>query len=359
MLWHAISPSRAYVKAPHDVVRHSKLSSDAKILIVYVQGLPESRAGEALSDHAKKLGIKGRAYQKAKGQLKDAGFVHEWRRQVGGGLWVTDQLFSNAPLTDEEARRLRDAKAQVEPGDPYPAGGRASTRSVGGYQPTAEEREKNSPHPPSEAPADEAPADEAPADKAPSAEVPATEPPATEPPPAEPVAPGPEVVEAERVLLSLRHANPQLHLGVREARGLSEMAADWLRRGVKAAELRKALVTGLPADGVRSAFGFVRHRLVRKLPEPLEPAPPVAPVRPPVQCAGDGPEHVFRPRADETLCRPCAQQAAEEAHYIKWPLYAPDPDGEFQEPVRWRERFREVQGADAVHAGTRDAQRDA
>lgn len=149
MLWHAISPSRAYVKAPHDVVRHSKLSSDAKILIVYVQGLPESRAGEALSDHAKKLGIKGRAYQKAKGQLKDAGFVHEWRRQVGGGLWVTDQLFSNAPLTDEEARRLRDAKAQVEPGDRYPAGGRASTRSVGGYQPTAEEREKNSPtHPP-------------------------------------------------------------------------------------------------------------------------------------------------------------------------------------------------------------------
>lgn len=333
MLWHAISPSRAYVKAPHDVVRHSKLSSDAKILIVYVQGLPESRTGEALSDQAKKLGIKGRAYQRAKAQLKDAGFVHEWRRQVGGGLWVTDQLFSNAPLTDEEARRLRDAKAQVEPGERYPVGGRATTRSVGGYQPEAGEREKNSPHPPSEEPATET---------------------------AEPVAaPGPEVVQAERVLLSLRHANPQLHLGVREARGLSEMAADWLRRGVQAAELRKALVTGLPADGVRSAFGFVRHRLVRKLPEPLEPAPPVVPVGPPVQCAGDGPEHVFRPRADETLCRPCAQQAAEEAHYIKWPLCAPDPDGEFQEPVRWRERFKEVLGEDAAHVGTRDAQRDA
>ncbi|MGW1180404.1 hypothetical protein ACWD7Y_00860 [Streptomyces drozdowiczii] len=338
MLWHAISPSRAYVKAPHDVVRHSKLSSDAKILIVYVQGLPESRAGEALSDHAKKLGIKGRAYQRAKGQLKEAGFVHEWRRQVGGGLWVTDQLFSNAPLTDEEARRLRDAKAQAEPGERYPAGGRASTRSVGGYQPTAEEREKNSPHPPSEEPADEAPADDAPADDAPS----------VEPPPTEHAAPGPEVAEAERVLLSLRHANPQLHLGVREARGLSEMAADWLRRGVKAAELRAALVNGLPADGVRSAFGFVRHRLVRKLPEPLEPAPPVVAVTPPVQCAGDGPEHVFRPRADETLCRPCAQQAAEEAHYIKWPLYAPDPDGEFQEPVRWRERFKEVLGEEVL-----------
>src|SRR5690349_14330046 len=81
MLRHAISPSYGYVKAAHDIVRHSQLSSDAKLLILYVQGLPERRTGEALSDHAKKLGIKGRAYQKAKGQLKEAGFVHEWRRQ--------------------------------------------------------------------------------------------------------------------------------------------------------------------------------------------------------------------------------------------------------------------------------------
>ncbi|MYS38769.1 hypothetical protein K388_01206 [Streptomyces sp. KhCrAH-43] len=333
MLWHAIPPSRAYVKAPHDVVRHSKLSSDAKILIVYVQGLPESRAGEALSDHAKKLGIKGRAYQKAKGQLRDAGFVHEWRRQVGGGLWVTDQLFSNAPLTDEEARRLRDTKAQAEPGDRYPADGRATTRSVGASPPEAEEREKNSPHPPSEPHAIETPAAEMPTAEAP-----------------EPVtAPAPEVREAEGVLLSLRHASPQLHLGVTEARGLSEMAADWLRRGVKAAELRAALVSGLPADGVRSAFGFVRHRLVQKLPEPPAYVPEV---RPYVACAGDGPEHVFRPRADETLCRPCAQRAAEEAHFVKWPPRAPAPDSATPdgapERVPWRERVAAVLGEDAA-----------
>ncbi|WTI75817.1 hypothetical protein OG242_18130 [Streptomyces sp. NBC_00727] len=290
---------------------------------MYVQGLPESRANEALSDHAKRIGIKGRAYQRAKSQLKEAGYVHEWRWQGQGGLWMTDQLFSNVPLTDEEARGLRGAKAQAEPADRSPAVGQAGTRSVGASQPEVEEeREKNTPHPPTEVPA---------ADAAES--VAATD---------------PEVVQAERVLLSLRHATPQLHLGVREARGLSEMAADWLRRGVKAAELRTALVSGLPADGVRSAFGFVRHRLVRKLPEPLEPAPPVAPVRPPVRCEGDGPEHVFRPRADETLCRPCAQRAAEEAHYAKWPLYAPDPDSEFQEPVRWRERFKEVLAEDAA-----------
>ncbi|WP_374215694.1 hypothetical protein [Streptomyces drozdowiczii] len=313
MLWHAISPSRAYVKAAHDVVRHPNLSSDAKVLIMYVQGLPESCASEALSDHAKRLGIKGRAYQRAKSQLKEAGYVHEWRRQGQGGLWMTDQLFSNVPLTDEEARRLRGAKAQAKPADRSPAGGQAGTRSVGGPQPEVEEeREKNTPHPPTEAPAAAS---------------------------SEPVAEAdPEVVQAERVLLSLRHANPQLHLGVREARSLSGTAADWLRRGVKAAELRQALVNALPAEGVRSAYGFVRHRLVHKLPEAPAPIAPVATVRRPVTCEGDGPEHVFRPRADETLCGPCAQQAAEEAHFAKYP------------PRRqpWRERVATILEEDAA-----------
>lgn len=314
MLWHAISPSRAYVKAAHDVVRHSNLSSDAKVLIMYVQGLPESCASEALSDHAKRIGIKGRAYQRAKSQLKEAGYVHEWRWQGQGGLWMTDQVFSNVPLTDEEARGLRGAKAQAKPADRSPAGGQAGTRTVGTPQPEVEEeREKNTPHPPTEAPAAEA---------AP-----------------EPVAEAdPEVVQAERVLLSLRHANPQLHLGVREARSLSEMAADWLRRGVRASELRQALVNSLPAEGVRSAYGFVRHRLVHKLPEAPAPVAPVATVRPHVTCEGEGPEHVFRPRADETLCGPCAQQAAEEAHFAKYP----------PRPQPWRERVATILAVDAA-----------
>ncbi|NEC68024.1 hypothetical protein G3I41_25965 [Streptomyces sp. SID9727] len=286
---------------------------------MYVQGLPESRASEALSDHAKRLGIKGRAYQKAKGQLKEAGYVHEWRWQGPGGLWMTDQLFSNVPLTDEEARALRAANAQAKPTDRPRAGGQAGTRPVGASQPeVVEEREENNPHPPTEAPA----AAEAPATEA-AGSVAATD---------------PEVVQAERVLLSLRHANPQLHLGVREARSLSETAADWLRRGVKAAELRQALVNGLPAEGVRSAYGFVRHRLVHKLPEAPAPIAPVATVRPHVTCEGDGPEHVFRPRADETLCGPCARQAAEEAHFAKYPPR--------QQP--WRERVATILEAGAA-----------
>ncbi|MFF3317438.1 hypothetical protein ACFYV5_18300 [Streptomyces sp. NPDC003035] len=107
--------------------------------------------------------------------------------------------------------------------------------------------------------------------------------------------------------------NPSLWLGVREARGLAEAAAEWLRRGVSAADMRRALTSGLPREGIRSAVGFLRHRLASKLPAP--PAPPTphatstapAPAAPAglVLCDGPGDDHVFRPVADETRCRPC------------------------------------------------------
>ncbi|GGV80887.1 hypothetical protein GCM10015535_19800 [Streptomyces gelaticus] len=140
MLWHAIAPSRRYTKASHDVVRHPRLNSDAKILLLYVQGLPEEQADKALSDHAKKFGITGRAYQRAKGQLIANGFVHEWKRQGERGFWVTDQLFANVPLTAEEAAAVRNdrlgapsapAVPAARPGTRNPAVGQPGARSVG------------------------------------------------------------------------------------------------------------------------------------------------------------------------------------------------------------------------------------
>ncbi|MFG2277033.1 hypothetical protein ACGFNY_45685 [Streptomyces chartreusis] len=74
------------------------------------------------------------------------------------------------------------------------------------------------------------------------------------------------------MLLSLRHEQRQLHLGVREARTLAGLAAEWLRRGVTAADLRRVLCGGLPAEGVRSAVGFLAHRLQEKLPAAPESA---------------------------------------------------------------------------------------
>lgn len=132
------------------------------------------------------------------------------------------------------------------------------------------------------------------------------------PPPEEPQAG--EVATAERVLLSLRHEHRDLHLGVREARGLAQAAAEWLRRGVSAPDLRRALAAGLPACGVRSAVGFLRHRLVEKLPAPVEQAaPPVGVPGALIACEGPGDEHVFRPLGDETRCGPCRTATAAAA----------------------------------------------
>ncbi|MDQ1037011.1 hypothetical protein QFZ75_003427 [Streptomyces sp. V3I8] len=335
MLRHAIAPVRRYTKASHDVVRHSRLNSDAKVLLLYVQGLPEAAAPKPLGEHAAKLGMKPRAYQKAKQLLVDCGYFHEWREQGARGRWITEQLLANVTLTREEAGRAREGVAGAvtvavavaapivcPPGERSPTVGGPGERSVGDSPPREELEEvgeKNLPHPPPE-------------DQAPDTD--------------ETAAAEPELVQAEGVLLSLRHVNRELLLGVREARLLADAAAEWLRRGVSAADLRRALTTGLPPDGIRSAAGFLRHRLVQKLPaERGQGAPPAAALgpspalsstewvavparRPLVTCPGPGAEHVFRPRNDETHCLRCRTTAAFEATFQ--PL-----------SVSWRTRVQE------------------
>lgn len=210
MLRHAIAPSRRYTKASHDVVRHTRLTSDAKILLLAIQGLPDEQAGLPLSEHARKLGITGRAYQKSKELLVAHGYVHEWR---------------------------------------------------------------------------------------------------------------------------------ELYLGVKEARALAGLAARWLSRGVSAGELRRVLTSELPGDGVRSAVGFLRFRLLHKMPPELPVSATAQPAAPPpvpelTVCTAPGEEHVFRPVADETECRPCGQEAARAAWRAQWEAAESQPD-----PLPWRERF--------------------
>ncbi|WP_329167611.1 helix-turn-helix domain-containing protein [Streptomyces sp. NBC_01267] len=295
MLRHVIAPSGRYTKASHDVVRHPRLSSDAKILLLYIQGLPEGAAHQPLGELAQRLGIKGRAFQKAKGQLVEHGYVHEWRSQNDRGRWVTEQLLTNLPLTAHQALGLREADdapvtGPAAPSAHIPAVGAPRGRVAGGYEPVEEHCEKTTPHPPSEA-------------------VAAGRPVVVEEP--APV-PGPELAAAEAVLLSLRHSNRELHLGVREARALAADAAQWLLRGVPASDLRRVLLAELPADGVRSAVGFLRHRLVQKLPDA---SPPVASGVPQasaglITCEGPGDDHAFRPVGGETVCPACRRAAA-------------------------------------------------
>ncbi|WP_141662857.1 hypothetical protein [Streptomyces sp. Wb2n-11] len=313
MLRHAIAPLRRYTKASHDVVQHPRLNSDAKILLLYVQGLPEGSTAKSLSAHAERLGIKGRAYQKVKQSLAACGFLHEWRHQDERGRWVTDQLLANVHLTPEEATAVRDGGV---PSTHMRTVGEPTPRTVGDSPSGVNDGEKNTPHPPTKPQEPETDPEPEPA-------------PATDDDPDDP-----ERALAENVLLSLRQTRRELHLGEREARTLSGIAADWLRRGISAADLRHALTSGLPPAGVRSAVGFLRHRLTEKMPQerpatrpPHEAAPRQEAHRPKplITCEGPGPEHLFRPLDDETRCGRCRQDAAWEAHAAKHPPHGPAP----------------------------------
>ncbi|MET9657355.1 hypothetical protein [Streptomyces sp. NPDC006510] len=109
---------------------------------------------------------------------------------------------------------------------------------------------------------------------------------------------------------------------------------------MSAADLRRALTSELPKDGVRSAVGFLRHRLVQKLPAPVAAqSPPVAPspVREFAVCEGEGEDHVFRPVGDETLCGPCAREANRAYWAARRSEMAIEPD-----PLPWRERVAAI-----------------
>ncbi|MFF2407330.1 hypothetical protein [Streptomyces sp. NPDC058092] len=332
MLRHAIAPSARFTKASHDVVRHSRLSSDAKILLLYVQGLPDDATYKPLSELARKLGIKGRAYQKAKGQLVEHGYVHEWRSQGEGGRWLTEQLVANNPLTSDQARHLRGtpptpalapapapAPTIRPPSTHFPTVGEPAPRTVGGYKPAEDHSDKTTPHPPPE----------------PEPTLKPTPEPAPEPAPPNPTAPIPtpppsQLAAAERVLLSLRHSRRELHLGLREARALAVEAVKWLERGVSESDLRHALLAERPDNGVRSAVGFLRYRLIQKLPEPPVQHQPCE--RPPLpeltECTGPGDPHVFRPLYGESECPACRRDAAH-----------PETD-----PISWRDRIARING---------------
>ncbi|MER5819146.1 hypothetical protein [Streptomyces californicus] len=386
MLSHVIPPVRGYTKCSNSLVRHPRLCSDAKILVLYVQGLPACDRDKALSEHARSLLMTGRAYQRAKAELLAHGYVHERRERIAGGRWRTVQVMSNEPLTADQAARLyagapADGYAVVgagrvgrtghagqvghaghagctasgawsAPSARFPTVGEPTGRSVGGQLPADEDLGEDTSHPPTEAEAgEEAEGDAAASESVPgSVSVPVPGLGAAQDSAAAAPSGSAEVLAAERVLLSLRHERRELLLGVREARTLAGLAAEWLRRGVSPGDLRAALTRGLPKDGVRSALGFLAHRLVEKLPappaeqpEPVPPSPPPSPLAL-IACAGPGEEHMFRPNVPwATTCGPChreEQRAYWEDMRVRTEA-AP-------EPLPWRERF----AAEGAEVGT-------
>lgn len=96
---------------------------------------------------------------------------------------------------------------------------------------------------------------------------------------------------------------------------------------------------------MRSAVGFLRHRLIQKCPvTPLPAPPPPPPARELIACAGEGEEHVFRPLGDETQCVDCRRAAAYASRLVDTDTY------DFPEDMTWRQRVAAVREADALRA---------
>nr|WP_308457934.1 hypothetical protein [Streptomyces sp. SM11] len=119
--------------------------------------------------------------------------------------------------------------------------------------------------------------------------------------------------------------------------------------GGSAGDLRLALSSALPEEGVRTAFGFLEHRLVEKLPAPpeetadlvaaAESAPPPLPL---IACDGPGQEHMFRPHESwVTTCWPCCR---EERRARAVELLARAEADPAPPPPSWRERAAEGVG---------------
>lgn len=117
-----------------------------------------------------------------------------------------------------------------------------------------------------------------------------------------PAAPSP----AYLALAGLGRREPRLALSAADCADLEPLAAAWLARGVDVAHLTSALTAGLPAEDVAFPLGFVRRRLVDKMPPRLPDAPPAGRPAPDlrvecVECGRPGPAAAL----PDGLCRPC------------------------------------------------------
>ncbi|KAF4405363.1 hypothetical protein [Streptomyces lycii] len=351
MLRHAIAPTRFYSQISNEIIRHPRLTSDAVRLLTWQLSLPAG-AREPLSRTAERAGIGKVAFLRAKSQLKAEGYVHEWRRQRERGLWATEQLVSNVPLTPDEAAAVRDtsppgapavrdaappvapargaaqakaASPQAAPTGGNPAAG-APTHPPTGRHPQTNTGE-NTLHPPGSQAAEQPPAGHRPgpadrriqqSDGSPSAaRVPAQGPSAAQTSAAahaRPTAPAPDTVsasggapapamvptaeppasratEARALVDDLPRLDPRLRVPRAMTAELTGLVARWLEAGHRAADVRYEILRGLPTGNgtVHRPGGLVRH-LLRDVP----PTPPT----------GDGPDQAPCPDTPPPAAHP-------------------------------------------------------
>lgn len=289
MIRHAIPPARFFSQVPNEIVRHPRLSSDAVRLLTWQLSLPDD-ADESLSKTAGRAGIKKVGFLRAKHQLKDEGYLHEWREQVEGGRWRTRQLVSNVPLSAPEAALVRDGGTSPAPGGRIPTAGEPTRRAVGRHphQHPSGNTSNRPPHGEATEGTEESPG--APSDVAASP-------------------------EAARVVADLHLLDPRLRVPRGMLRQLAALAGQWLALGHTADSVRAEIKHALPADGRRVTHpgGLVRY-VLRDAPQPPPPRPTplVARLR---ECAS--PAHtqplLFLPVGDEATCADCTGPAQQTA----------------------------------------------
>lgn len=247
----------------------------------YVDLLPDGAAMD-IKSLAKDLPLYGQmAIGTALRALGVAGHLRHVRCRVealGQNRWVTLTFWSRTARDNEWWAAHLDAES-----------GRAATTTAATAPP---------PHP------------------APTETVQAAEPQATVSVPQQPnpdPAPDSGPSPAYLALAQLGRTEPRLALSAADCGALEDLAAAWFVRGVNADYLTQALVSGLPAQ-VGSPVGFVRRRLLDKIPARLPAAAPASTKGVPerrllvecTECGRPGPAGSL----PDGLCRPCRTPAA-------------------------------------------------
>ncbi|WP_190139397.1 hypothetical protein [Streptomyces longispororuber] len=247
---------------PNEILRHPRLSSDAVRLLTWQLSLPEG-ADEPLSTTARSAGITRTGFNRAKRELKDEGYFHEWREQRERGRWTTRQLISNVPLSGEEAVALRDG---VAPGDRRPTVGAPAGRAVGG-------------HPDATPPVNTL----------------------------QPSALDRDLGDAGRLVHGLADLDPRLRVPRGMLPQLIELAERWLALGHSVDDVHDEIRRGLPPV-IHKPGGLIRYLLSDPAP-PRPPQPQGSALR---ECAGPHPQPLlFRPVAGEDRCGACRREHAE------------------------------------------------
>ncbi|MBC9717104.1 hypothetical protein H9Y04_31690 [Streptomyces sp. TRM66268-LWL] len=216
----------------------SRLPIRAAYIAAFIDRLPEGAAMDAKS-LAKTSPLYGQqAVRGALNELSRAGHLRRVRRlsrsEDGGFRWVSRTLWSRTAQDDEWWTRYLGADERRQTAD-------AATDAISTGSPSPDVDAATAPAP------------------------------RQAPVPAKP--PSSDRSTAYAALAQLGEITPKLALSAADCATLADLAAQWLERGATVPHLTQALTADLP-EYVQAPRGFVRHRLLEKVPPKPSAAEP-------------------------------------------------------------------------------------